>query len=124
MSVPDSVSVEPLPASYRYDGASPSAELRHISRLKFWPLRNVLTEKYLIPGDEADALVGFLQPMLLLDPSKRTTARESLSDSWIDGIVVQGEEELEEARRRGTVGLDADDKDALKPVPPVVEGSK
>ena len=62
--------------------------------------------------------------MLLLDPSKRTTAKESLSDPWIDGIVVQGEEELEEARRRGTVGLDADDKDALKPVAPVVEGSK
>jgi len=91
------------------------AELRHISRLKHWPLRNVLTEKYLIPEEEADALVSFLEPMLLLDPSKRSTAKASLENAWIDGITVLGEEELAEARRRGTVGLDAEEKNALKP---------
>lgn len=92
-------------------------ELRHISRLKYWPLRNVLTDKYLIPGEEADALVGFLEPMLQLEPSKRATAKDSLQDSWIAGILVQGEEDLEIARRQGRAGeLDDTDRDALKPI--------
>lgn len=95
------------------------AELRHISRLKYWPLRQVLTEKYLIPEEEADALKDFLEPMLQLDPAKRLPAKEMLNDKWIDGIVVAGEYELEETKRRNggqDIGLNDEDRDALKPV--------
>lgn len=59
--------------------------------------------------------MNFLEPMLLLDPSKRSTAKDSLNDAWIEGIIVQGEEELAEARRKGTVGLDDEERNALKP---------
>lgn len=98
---------------------SKTAELRHISRLKYWPLKAVLTEKYLIPEEEAESLRLFLEPMLQLDPNKRLTAEQMLNDKWIDGIVVAGEYELEETRRRNggqDVGLNDEDRDALKPV--------
>ena len=38
--------------------------LRRISGLNYWPLKKVLTEKYLIREDEAQALNDFLLPML------------------------------------------------------------
>lgn len=92
-----------------------TAELRHISRLKYWPLKNVLSEKYLIPEHESDSLRTFIEPMLALDPNKRGTAKDMLEHAWIEGIVTLGELEVAEARRRGQTGLEEGEKDALKP---------
>lgn len=39
-------------------------KLRRISGLNYWPLRKVLTDKYLIKEKEALALADFLNPML------------------------------------------------------------
>lgn len=66
-------------------------DLKHIHKLKFWPLRSVLQDKYLIPETEAQQLESFLQPMLNHNPDKRATASDMLRHEWLRGVVVQGE---------------------------------
>jgi serine/threonine-protein kinase SRPK3 len=110
-----------------------SGELRHIQKLRFWPLSSVLHEKYLLPKEEADLIASFLSPMLRLHPEKRTKAGEMTHHAWLDGIVVQGEldvirrAEEEEQKKKNEVPepedtdeppqpKDDDEKDAMKPV--------
>ncbi|GAA5899728.1 hypothetical protein JCM6882_005423 [Rhodosporidiobolus microsporus] len=66
-------------------------ELKHIHKLKFWPMHSVLQDKYLITEAEAKMLESFLQPMLNLNPDKRATAHDMLEHEWLQGVVVQGE---------------------------------
>ncbi|WFD45482.1 non-specific serine/threonine protein kinase [Malassezia furfur] len=101
-------------------------EPRHIHKLRYWPLINVLQEKYLLPLDRAQQLSSFLLPMLRLNPKERASAREALEHPWLDGVVTQGEIELAlQAQQRGQHAADAawppsrrdlDVEDALKPV--------
>jgi serine/threonine-protein kinase SRPK3 len=106
-------------------------ELRHINKLRFWPLEDVLHDKYEITREVAQTIASFLSPMLRLNPEKRAGAGELVHHRWLDGTVVQGEidvirrAEEEEARRRQPEssmgsGLShlgaASDIDALKPV--------
>lgn len=110
-------------------------ELRHIQKLRFWPLQEVLHDKYLLPKDEADLIASFLTPMLRLVPEKRAKASELVHHAWLEGVVVQGEldvirrAEEEDARRRHVEALELSsstrrkedaqaqtDADAMKPV--------
>lgn len=81
-------------------------ELRHIQKLRFWPLPEVLHDKYLLPKEEADLIASFLNPMLRLIPEKRAKASELIHHAWLEGVVVQGEVDIirraeeEDARRR------------------------
>ncbi|KAM0790721.1 hypothetical protein ACM66B_004576 [Microbotryomycetes sp. NB124-2] len=90
----------PFPRSIALSGKFSSeiftrkGELKHIHKLKFWPLASVLQDKYLIPEQEAKLLESFLFPMLQLNPDKRATAAEMLSHEWLRGVVVQGEIEV------------------------------
>lgn len=79
---------------YSADIFNRKGELRHISKLRFWPLEAVLQEKYLMPKEEALRLSEFLNPMLRLDPDGRTDASTALKDEWLDGVIVEGEIEL------------------------------
>jgi len=108
-------------------------ELRHINKLRFWPLEDVLHDKYEFTRETAQTIASFLSPMLRLNPEKRAGASELVHHRWLDGTVVQGDidvirrAEEEEARRRlpqssssstgpGMSHLGAGDVDALKPV--------
>jgi serine/threonine protein kinase len=51
--------------------------------LHFWPLKNVLIEKYRFKEAEAQGLTDFLMPMLDWDPQHRATARQMLSHPWL-----------------------------------------
>lgn len=110
-----------------------SGELRHIQKLRFWPLSSVLHEKYLLPKEEADLIASFLNPLLRLHPEKRAKAGEMTHHTWLDGIAVQGEldvirraeeeeqkkkNEVPEPQDAGESSLSAgdEDKDAMKPV--------
>ncbi|CAO1614105.1 unnamed protein product [Sympodiomycopsis kandeliae] len=127
---------------YSADIFNRKGELRHISRLRFWPLEAVLQEKYLMPKDEALRLNNFLVPMLRLDPERRTDAATALKDEWLDGVVVEGE--IEQMLRSGQFGdlsglanqdsagaagrgvgaeTDLDALDALKPISTSVASS-
>jgi serine/threonine-protein kinase SRPK3 len=48
--------------------------LRRIQGLSYWPLKKVLTEKYLMREAEAVALADFLKPMLVWHHDKRASA--------------------------------------------------
>jgi serine/threonine-protein kinase SRPK3 len=107
-------------------------ELRHINKLRFWPLEAVLHDKYLFPKDEADAIAAFLTPMLNLHPERRARACELVHHTWLEGVTVQGEidvirraEEEDAARRKSSQQstLDADEEDAMKPVGEAGTGS-
>ena len=113
-------------------------ELRHISKLRYWPLESVLHDKYLFPKPDADALSSFLTPMLRLHPDKRAKASDLVHHNWLEGVLVQGEIDVirrleidEAAKRRGleqqqqqrqsgsresTRLLDQSERDAMKPV--------
>ncbi|UZJ54307.1 hypothetical protein CBS101457_003627 [Exobasidium rhododendri] len=76
---------------YSADLFNRKGELRHIHKLRFWPLISVLQEKYLMPQEEATKLASFLSPMIKLHPDKRANAHDLLDHKWIEGIMVQGE---------------------------------
>ena len=61
-----------------------NGELRHIKRLDYFPLVDVLSEKYKFAKDEAKLIAEFLEPMLRLDPSKRATPEECLQHRFFD----------------------------------------
>eukprot|EP01130_Rhizamoeba_saxonica_P006741 TRINITY_DN2692_c0_g1_i1.p1 TRINITY_DN2692_c0_g1~~TRINITY_DN2692_c0_g1_i1.p1 ORF type:complete len:481 (-),score=120.28 TRINITY_DN2692_c0_g1_i1:1158-2600(-) len=63
-------------------------ELLRIKNLKFWPMSSVLHEKYKLPEDEANEISSFLNPMLQLDPRRRTTAAETLLHDWIADVDI------------------------------------
>ena len=48
--------------------------LRRIKGLSFWPVKKVLTDKYFIREDEAQAFADFLLPMLEWHHDRRATA--------------------------------------------------
>jgi serine/threonine protein kinase len=101
-----------------------SGELRHINKLRFWPLEDVLHDKYEFTRETAQTIASFLSPMVRLNPEKRAGAGELVHHRWLDGIVVQGEIDIirraeeEEARRRlpQSSAPPLADVDALKPV--------
>ncbi|KAL1947065.1 hypothetical protein VTO73DRAFT_14026 [Trametes versicolor] len=125
---------------YSSDFFNRRGELRHIQKLRFWPLDCVLHDKYLLPKEEADMIASFLNPMLRLHPDKRAKASELTHHAWLDGVAVQGEIDIirraedEEARRKRqdaeTAGkesavklaVEGSDADAMKPVDDVVVG--
>lgn len=117
---------------------APAGELRHINKLRFWPLEDVLHDKYEFTRETAQTIASFLGPMLRLSPEKRAGAGELVHHRWLDSVVVQGEVDVirraedDEARRRTTASTSPDgsgsdsatavslgvgiDMDALKPV--------
>ncbi|KAH8804300.1 kinase-like protein [Flagelloscypha sp. PMI_526] len=82
-------------------------ELLNISKLRYWPLNAVLSDKYLFPQEDADRLASFLDPMLRLHPDKRAKAGELIHHNWLEGVVVQGEIDVirraEERERAGSI---------------------
>ncbi|QLL32654.1 hypothetical protein HG536_0D01760 [Torulaspora globosa] len=58
-------------------------QLRNISKLKHWPLKAVLTEKYNFPPAEAQEITDFLLPMFNLDPRKRADAGGLINHPWL-----------------------------------------
>lgn len=78
-----------LSGKYSQDLFTRKGELRHIHKLRMWPLQDVLHEKYLMPRVEADFLTDFLSKMLALDPLQRATAQEMAQHPW---LAVKDEE--------------------------------
>lgn len=74
-------------------GLTPShpGELRHIHKLRFWPLEDVLHDKYLLSREESRMIASFLNAMLHLHPEQRASALTMLKHPLISTLNVQGE---------------------------------
>ncbi|KAL6998153.1 non-specific serine,threonine protein kinase [Sarracenia purpurea var. burkii] len=72
-----------LGGRYSRDFFNRYGDLRHIRRLRFWPLNKVLMEKYEFNEQEANELADFLIPILDFVPEKRPTAAQCLLHPWI-----------------------------------------
>lgn len=73
-------------------------QLRNISKLKFWPLKDVLKEKYKYAEEEAQEIADFLLPMLTLDPRKRADAGGLANHPWLSDTI--GMEDVSVSDRR------------------------
>ena len=58
-------------------------ELRHIKKLEFWPIANVLEDKYGFPKESAAEVASFLNPMLCFDPERRVKAADALQHPFL-----------------------------------------
>ncbi|KAF8809284.1 kinase-like protein [Phlegmacium glaucopus] len=121
---------------YSHEFFNRKGELRHISKLRYWPLESVLHDKYLFPKPDADGLSAFLTPMLRLHPDKRAKASDLIHHNWLEGVLVQGEidvirrlemdeagkriglerEQQQPSSRESSRLLDQSERDAMKPV--------
>ena len=59
-------------------------KLHRINSLHYWPLQNVLVDKYKIKNEEAKALSEFLLPMLSYYPKNRASAQKMLEHPWLN----------------------------------------
>ncbi|KAF8213454.1 kinase-like domain-containing protein [Mycena galopus ATCC 62051] len=69
---------------YSADLFDANGGLRYIKTLKPWPLKRVMTEKYLWSEPDATVLCTFLEPMLAVDQRKRTDAKDILGHPWLE----------------------------------------
>ncbi|AET40621.1 serine/threonine protein kinase SKY1 Ecym_6239 [Eremothecium cymbalariae DBVPG len=65
----------------------PDGKLKNIKKLRFWPLKDVLVEKYGFDSATAEEVSGFLLPMLEMDPRKRADAGGMVNHPWLAGTV-------------------------------------
>mmetsp|Transcript_40631 Transcript_40631/g.36070 ORF Transcript_40631/g.36070 Transcript_40631/m.36070 type:complete len:368 (+) Transcript_40631:1130-2233(+) len=56
--------------------------LKRIQGFHYWPLRDVLTDKYQMKVEEARAFDSFILPMLEYYPLKRISAQKALAHPW------------------------------------------
>ncbi|KAJ6331337.1 hypothetical protein OIU76_009839 [Salix suchowensis] len=73
-----------LGGRYSRDFFNRYGDLRHIRRLRFWPLNKVLMEKYEFSEQDANEMTEFLIPILDFVPEKRPTAAQCLLHPWIN----------------------------------------
>ncbi|XP_077219891.1 uncharacterized protein LOC143854052 [Tasmannia lanceolata] len=71
-----------LSGQYSRDFFNRYGDLRHIRRLRFWPLPKVLMEKYDFSEQDANDMAEFLVPILDFVPEKRPTAAQCLTHTW------------------------------------------
>lgn len=63
-------------------------DLRYIKSLKYWPLDQVLRDKYKLPEADAAGVAAFLLPLLALEPARRATADQALAHPWLRDIDI------------------------------------
>ncbi|RKO92798.1 kinase-like domain-containing protein, partial [Blyttiomyces helicus] len=78
-----------LALSGKYSSAifNRKAELKHIHKLRFWKLNDVLNEKYHFSKEDADAIASFLLPMIEIHPEKRCVNNLGGPDSEMNVVT-------------------------------------
>ncbi|KAE8719037.1 SRSF protein kinase 1 [Hibiscus syriacus] len=99
-----------LGGRYSRDFFNRYGDLRHIRRLRFWPLNKVLVEKYEFSEQDANEMTDFLVPILDFVPENRPTAAQCLLHPWINA----GPRLLESSRSSSSRNRVADTNDSEK----------
>jgi serine/threonine-protein kinase SRPK3 len=63
--------------------------LLHVHNLKYWPLKDVLIDKYSFDEETAEVSSDFILNMIKLVPSERSTAGECLEHPWLRDIDLE-----------------------------------
>ncbi|KAI8997034.1 kinase-like domain-containing protein [Pilobolus umbonatus] len=63
-----------------------SGKMKHIHKLRYRRLRDVLHDTFLIRPEDADSISAFLLPMLEMDMAKRASANQMLEHEWLKGV--------------------------------------
>lgn len=75
-----------LSGKYSKDYFDRKGELKYIRSLHYWPLEEVLKDKYKWDKDDAKAAASFILPMLDYFPERRATAADMLKSPWLKGV--------------------------------------
>jgi len=75
-----------LSGKYSKEYFRKTGELRHITKLKPWPLFDVLTEKYEWDPKTAKEFSDWLIPMLAFEPSERATAMDCINHPFLADV--------------------------------------
>ncbi|KAL0908815.1 hypothetical protein M5K25_023323 [Dendrobium thyrsiflorum] len=104
-----------LGGRYSRDFFNRYGDLRHIHRLRFWPLNKVLMEKYDFNERDANEMADFLKPILDFVPEKRPTAAQLLLHSWLDPgpRIQQPSEKLEPSAGSDKEKRQQDEREAM-----------
>ncbi|KAJ3066781.1 serine/threonine protein kinase, CMGC group, partial [Quaeritorhiza haematococci] len=81
-----------LSGKYSSEIFNRKGELRHIHKLRFWKLSDVLHEKYHLTREEAVDIADFILPMIEINPDKRATAQTMLQSSWLNGVEIESDD--------------------------------
>ncbi|CAN4117184.1 unnamed protein product [Withania somnifera] len=97
-----------LGGRYSRDFFNRHGDLRHIRRLRFWPLKKVLIEKYELREQDAKDFSDFLVPILDFVPEKRPTAAQCLLHPWINAGPHLLEPSLPDAQSKAVDTLNSE----------------
>ncbi|KAL5545968.1 hypothetical protein UlMin_005655 [Ulmus minor] len=110
-----------LGGRYSRDYFNRYGDLRHIRRLRFWPLSKVLTEKYEFSEQDANDLSEFLTPILDFVPQKRPTAAQCLLHPWLNAgphllepSITSEEKQAAESAITETKKREEDEREAME----------
>ncbi|KAJ0088546.1 hypothetical protein Patl1_32325 [Pistacia atlantica] len=99
---------------YSRDFFNRYGDLRHIRRLRFWPLNKVLMEKYEFSEQDANNMTDFLVPILDFVPEKRPTAAQCLLHPWINAGPRGLEPSMPSTQTQGSDQLNSEKKERDK----------
>ncbi|KAF8042552.1 hypothetical protein BT93_A1014 [Corymbia citriodora subsp. variegata] len=110
-----------LGGRYSRDFFNRYGDLRHIRRLRFWPLNKVLLEKYEFNQQDADQMTDFLVSILDFVPENRPTAAQCLLHPWINAgprllepSVPSNQNEVTEVVNSEKLTKEKDDREAVE----------
>ena len=72
-----------LAGKYSKNFFDKKGNLKNIKQLKFWPVDEVLHEKYHFSTEDAEEVADFITPCLDFDPKERATGLECLRSEWL-----------------------------------------
>ena len=72
-----------LAGKYSKNFFDKKGNLKNIKQLKFWPVDEVLQEKYHFATEDAEDVADFINPCLDFDPNDRATGLECLRSDWL-----------------------------------------
>jgi hypothetical protein len=72
-----------LAGKYSKNFFDKKGNLKNIKQLKFWPVDEVLHEKYHFSAEDAEEVADFITPCLDFDPKERSMGIDCLNSDWL-----------------------------------------